>query len=167
MNTSFLIGKPLTLAALALSLCACAHKPTSALNANLPLGSKTAKLTPEDVPVLYASPAGDQRCSEISAEITQLDTGLGGPAVERPPAAKPTAVDRATSFGKNLAVESVKGVVQPVIQTKRAIMNDEAKEKRALEAAERGNIRRAYLKGIYEGLACGAQAPAALNAAAN
>jgi hypothetical protein len=166
MNTSFLISK-LTLAALALSLCACAHKPTSGLSANLPLASKAPTLTPEQVPVLYTSPTGEQRCSEISAEITKLDTGLGGAAQETPPAAKPTALDRAASFGKNLAVESVKGVVQPVIQTKRAIMNDEAKEKRALEAAERGKIRRAYLKGMYEGLACGAPAPAGLSATAN
>ncbi|MFO1370823.1 MAG: hypothetical protein U1F46_17725 [Marinagarivorans sp.] len=157
----------LAVTALALILCACAHKPTSALTQNLPLGSKTAQLTPEDVPVLYTSPAGEQRCSSISAEINKLDSGLGGAAVETPPAAKPTAMDRATSFGKNLAIESVKGVVQPVIQTKRAIMNDEANEKRALEAAQRGNIRRAYLKGIYEGLACGTQAPVEQNASAH
>jgi hypothetical protein len=148
------------------ALTACSHNSQSKPSATvigLPGGAKAIKLKPEDVPTLYSNlPATEQRCEQIAAEIARIDAGLGTGAVETPPAPPATATQRVASYGKGLAVESVKGVVQPLIQTKRAIMNDEAKEKRAAEATARGNIRRAYLKGMQEGTPC--QAAAQVNA---
>lgn len=149
-----------------LPICACSHHPATAKGKQpstsaTPVQYKGVVLKPEDVPTLYSGlPPTDQRCSQIALEISKIDTGLGAQAIEAGPKAPPTATDRLSSFGKNLAVESIKGVVQPVIQTKRAIMNDDAKDQRAAEALARGNVRRAYLKGLQDGIPCSSPAVA-------
>ena len=94
-------------------------------------------------------------CSEIASEIDEISTGLGSSAIEEPPnTAWPTVAERAGSFLYNLASQTVLGVVQPVIQTKRAIFNDDEKEKRLAESVERGQIRRAYLIGFAQASGC-------------
>ena len=107
-----------------------------------------------------------EKCDAIFAEITLLDSGLGSPAEDTGPEAKASAGTRAINYGKNLAVETAKGFVQPILQTKRAIMNDDEKERRAAEAIDRGNTRRAYLMGLADGIPCAAPPVLAADAGA-
>lgn len=111
------------------------------------LGLEETELTPEE--------ARQRRCHAIDLELNGLSAALGGPAVEIIAEMDgPTIRERLMTYGKGMAVETVKGYVQPFIQTKRALFNDDEKERRAEEAADRGVVRRAYLIGLAEGIPC-------------
>ena len=45
-------------------------------------------------------------------------------------------------------------MLQPIIQTKRAIFNDDEKDRRMSESVQRGTTRRAYLIGYAEASDC-------------
>lgn len=87
------------------------------------------------------------KCAAIAAEIATIDAGLGEPAEEKPPAPPPTTAQKIGRSFYDIAVQSILGPVQVVIQTKRAIFGDAEKERRGAEALERGTTRRAYLMG--------------------
>lgn len=138
--------------------------------AGLATGKPTISL--EQVPTLFGEPPlsemigleddelteeerRERRCEAINLELNGLSAALGGEAVEMiVDMDGPSATDRIMSYGKNMAVETVKGYVQPFIQTKRALFNDDEKERRAEEAEDRGVIRRAYLTGLAAGIPC-------------
>ena len=112
-------------------------------------------------PVASATDRCAAIATEIETEIAKLDAELGGPATEMSPAPTLTKGQRAAAYDKKLAIETVKGYVQPIVQTKCAIMNDDEKDRRATEAADRGAIRRAYRQGLSEGIPCTARPPTA------
>ena len=90
-------------------------------------------------------------CEAIAEEIENIDAGLGSVAVEEPPnMAWPSAAKRTGGFLYNLTTQTVLGVLQPVIQTKRAIFNNDEKDSRLGESVERGKTRRAYLIGYAQ-----------------
>jgi len=132
-------------------------KPTISLDQTptlfgLPSVSEAIELEDE---TLTVAERNAKRCDAIDLELNGLSAALGGPAGEV--AANldgPGMGDRLMSYGKDMAVETVKGYVQPLLQTKRALFNDAEKERRAEEAQDRGVIRRAYLIGIADGIPC-------------
>ena len=109
-------------------------------------------LLPDNLGPLDAGQA--QTCSAVAAEIAAIDAGLGGPAVEAPPATPPTALQKTGRYFYDLGVQTILGQLQVFIQTKRAIFNDVEKERRGAEALERGTTRRAYLMGYAKAAQC-------------
>ena len=138
--------------------------------AGLASGNPTISL--EQVPTLFGEPPlsetigleddgltederRERRCEAINLELNGLSAALGGEAVEMIVNMDgPSAGQRIMSYGKNMVVETAKGYVQPFIQTKRAMFNDDEKDRRAEEAEDRGVIRRAYLTGLAAGIPC-------------
>lgn len=136
------------------------------------LASGKPTITLDQVPVLFGEPTlsemigleddeltdeerRQQRCRAIDLELNGLSAALGKEAIEMMVNLDgPSMGDRIKSYGKSMAVETVKGYVQPFIQTKRALFNDDEKERRAEEAADRGELRRAYLTGLAAGIPC-------------
>ncbi|MFC7291856.1 hypothetical protein [Hirschia litorea] len=125
--------------------------------------TSTSTLLPTDIPYLYGPTAMDmpvsasansQRCDAIFEEINTLNTGLGSTTSEEAPAPEATASDRVLNYAKDFALETVKGPFQPLLQTKRAIFNDEEKARLLDEGETRGQIRRAYLMGLARGIPC-------------
>lgn len=115
---------------------------------------------PPELPTVYVpAVAGDpdQHCETIAAEIAALDDGLGGPVVDGPPLAPATAGARWGSYGKNLVLQTLMGPIQPLIQTVNAASNREDKQRVAADRVDRASLRRAYLRGLYEGGQCDAQ----------
>ncbi len=112
---------------------------------------------PGDFPLLY-SPAyaasADDPCLAMAEEVREIDDRLGESAVEAPVPAPATVGQRVRDYGRNLAVETVLGFVQPVVQTVLAVTDSEGKAVRAALARERGLVRRAYLLGAMEGRGC-------------
>ncbi|BFM05251.1 hypothetical protein [Halioxenophilus aromaticivorans] len=111
--------------------------------------NSTAELNEE---ALAAEKIGN--CEKINAEIAMIDAGLGEKAEDSPPQAKATAMQRLGSYFKDMAVETIKGPFQPVIQSVRAATNADEKDRIKAETASRGNVRRAYLMGYGQGLGC-------------
>ena len=96
-----------------------------------------------------------ESCSTIAEEISRIDEGLGSPAIDGPPNTEsPSGLERTGSFVYNLTTQTVLGVLQPIIQTKRAIFNDDEKERRMTESVQRGTTRRAYLLGYAQATGC-------------
>lgn len=94
-------------------------------------------------------------CTKIANEIDRLNSGLGSVAVEEPPnTASPTVAKRAGEYLYNVTTQTILGPLQPLIQTKRAIFNDDEKDKRLAESVERGQTRRAYLIGYAQASGC-------------
>lgn len=94
-------------------------------------------------------------CTEMANEIDKINAGMGSVAIEEPPnTAWPSAAQRTGEFIYNLAAQTVLGALQPVIQTKRAIFNDDEKDRRLAESVERGQTRRAYLIGYAQASGC-------------
>ncbi len=93
-------------------------------------------------------------CENIHSEITMIDAGLGQKAQDTPPKTKPTAMQRVGNYFKDMAVETIKGPFQPIIQSVRAATNAEEKDRSQAEATSRGKVRRAYLMGYGQGLGC-------------
>lgn len=96
-------------------------------------------------------------CDKIGAEIALIDQGLGQKAEDSAPQAKATAGQRVGSYFKDLALETIKGPFQPIIQSVRAATNADEKDRVRAEAVNRGSVRRAYLMGYSEGLGCSAK----------
>ena len=102
-----------------------------------------------------SQPSHTELCDGIAAEIAMIDTGLGSPAEDSAPnLTPPSALNRVGSYGKNLVQETLLGVVQPLIQTKRALFNDDEKERVLDDTITRGTTRRAYLMGLNDGAKC-------------
>ncbi len=125
--------------------------------------TSNSTLLPTDVPYLYGPTAMDmpvsasangQRCEAIFEEINTLNIGLGTTTAEEAPAPKATASDRFIDYAKDFALETIKGPFQPILQTKRAIFNDEEKARLQSEGELRGQVRRAYLMGVARGIPC-------------
>jgi hypothetical protein len=128
--------------------------PLSDNNNEITLATEGSDSLPESVENNLLGSQSDA-CNVISAEIDMLNTGLGSAAVEEPPnTAWPSVAQRVGGFMYNLATQTVLGALQPVIQTKRALFNDDEKDKRMLESVERGNTRRAYLIGYAQASGC-------------
>ncbi|MGB5246323.1 MAG: hypothetical protein WBN34_07230 [Woeseia sp.] len=104
------------------------------------------------VPAVASNPG--EHCELIANEIASLDSGLGGPVVDGPPLAPATAGARWGSYGKNLVLQTIMGPFQPVIQTVNAASNREDKQRLAADRVDRAALRRAYLRGLYEGGNC-------------
>ena len=114
--------------------------------------TRRAVATSEDVAAQHAG-----TCDAIAAEIAFLDQGLGSKAVDKPPVVPPTTGQKTGNYFYNLGVQTVLGQLQAFIQTKRAIFDDDEKDRRVSESVERGTIRRAYLKGYAEASGCEAE----------
>jgi hypothetical protein len=110
---------------------------------------------PEELLTNNIASSNTDSCKSISDEIERLDAGLGEVAVELPPNTMgPSALERTGEYIYNLATQSVLGVFQPFIQTKRAIFNNDEKDRRLAESVERGVTRRAYLIGYAHASGC-------------
>ena len=113
--------------------------------------------SPEVVENTTASLHADS-CAEMANEIDEISAGLGSAAIETPPnTASPTVAQRAGKYIYNLGAQTVLGALQPVIQTKRMIFNDDEKERRLAQSVERGQTRRAYLIGYAQASGCDQQ----------
>lgn len=96
-----------------------------------------------------------EACGEIKKEIEKIDAGLGSSAIEQAPNTEgPSGIQRTGSYIYNLFTQTLLGVFQPIIQTKRAIFNDDEKDRRMSESVQRGETRRAYLMGYAEANGC-------------
>lgn len=125
--------------------------------------TSNSTLLPTDVPYLYGPTAMDmpvsasangQRCEAIFEEINTLNIGLGTTTAEEAPAPQATTSDRFLDYAKDFAFETIKWPFQPILQTKRAIFNDEEKARLQGEGELRGQVRRAYLMGVARGIPC-------------
>jgi len=120
--------------------------------------SQPIALQPSDVPHLYEKPLATEAtasaCEVAGAELEKIDLGLGQTAEETPIAPPPTGAERATTYVKELVVQSALGPIQPVIQTYRALANSEAKEAVREEVITRGSLRQAYLSGFIDASNC-------------
>lgn len=96
----------------------------------------------------------DNICTKIDSEITMIDTELGAEAIDAPPQTPPTSSQKVLRYLKNVAIETLKGPLQPVIQSVRAVTDADEKERARAESIERGSMRRAYLLGYREAHNC-------------
>jgi|GEM_PF-2838250 len=134
-----------------------ASAPVVAGEANSALAVDGENVSPELAEKSSASSHADS-CAEMANEIDEISAGLGSAAIETPPnTASPTAAQRAGKYLYNLGSQTVLGVLQPVIQTKRAIFNDDEKDRRLAQSVERGQTRRAYLIGYAQASGCDQQ----------
>ncbi|MBT8148728.1 MAG: hypothetical protein KJO24_02275 [Gammaproteobacteria bacterium] len=124
----------------------------SAATTGQPIQTGSDALLPANLGALDADQS--QTCAAVVAEIAAIDAGLGGPAVEAPPATPPTAMQKTGRYFYDLGVQTVLGQLQAFIQTKRMIFNDAEKERLGAEALERGTTRRAYLMGYAKATQC-------------
>lgn len=111
---------------------------------------------PPVVDELYAPVQANQaqaRCAAINAEIEALERGLD-PAVDGGLPEPAGAASRWGDYGKDLVVQTVIGPLQPIIQTVKAAVNYDDKNRLTSENHQRAEIRRAYLLGSLEGTEC-------------
>ncbi len=90
-------------------------------------------------------------CGGLGSEIEALDAALGPDADVDPPSA-----DR-NDLGLRLVVAGVRSAI-PYFGWVRRLSGAERRERKVLAAREAGNIRRAYLKGLGQGIGCPAPA---------
>lgn len=104
----------------------------------------------------YAAPS-PRTCATLLAEVAGLDAALGpdlGPAGAAP-------ADR-NGLGEELATDAIQGLVGlPYRGIVRRVSGAAERERRLKQEVLAGFVRRAYLKGVGEGLACGPASPPA------
>ncbi len=127
--------------------------PTASSEAlNSPL--RSLDLSRHDIPEVllqallepYADPK-PRDCSRLGAEIGALDSALGPDADLEPPSAE------RNDLGLRLVIGGVRSAI-PYFGWVRRLSGAERREREVFAAREAGNIRRAYLKGLGQGLGC-------------
>jgi hypothetical protein len=108
----------------------------------------------------YARPA-DTACPALVAEVEALDAALGNDLDHAADENKPGALQRGAGAVGGAAVGALRGAAEDVVPFRgwvRKLTGAERYSKEVAAAIEAGTVRRAYLKGLGESLACPAPA---------
>jgi predicted small secreted protein len=156
----------LLIAATALAACASTSPKDVSQAATTPLSD--LNLVRADIPPVlaaaqkapYAAPA-DKSCAALASEVQALDAALGADLDTPATPSNPSLVERGTGAAGDAAVGAVRGAAEGVIPFRgwvRKLTGAERYSREVAAAIAAGTIRRAYLKGLGQAVACAAPA---------